>query len=351
MNENLASIQRIIDIQPIEKADSIETAKVLGWEIVIKKGEFKIGDLCTYIQIDTIVPETEQFEFLRERKFRVRSIELRGQISQGLIIPLPEGNFNEGDDVTDLIGVKKYVKTIENNDDEEVSIPKKHKKWWKKWFYEFIYKKFKKKRKTDFPTKLVPKTDEDRIQNKPWVLDNYRGKTFVVTEKLNGSSITIIRDKKYWCNYDRVCSRNFEILDKNNEWYKVYLETNFKQHMNNLQKHFLTDKIIVQGEYIGKPHDNPYKVKNEIRLFNIFVDGKKIDPNTFKQVCDLYNIPKCPFLGYITFDFDMKKLINYAEAKSILNTDVEREGLVLRDASNTISFKVISNKFLLKNEE
>ena len=89
----LASVQIIVDIQPIPEADKIVTATVLGWQIVVKKDEFKVGDLVSYIQIDTVVPETEQFDFLRERKYRVRTIKLRKQISQGLIVPLPVGKW------------------------------------------------------------------------------------------------------------------------------------------------------------------------------------------------------------------------------------------------------------------
>ena len=92
---NLASVQKIIKLTPILGADLIETATVLGWEIVVKKGEFKENDLCCYVQIDTVMPDLPEYEFLRERKFRVRTIKLRKQISQGLIIPLPKGNWKE----------------------------------------------------------------------------------------------------------------------------------------------------------------------------------------------------------------------------------------------------------------
>src|ERR1700742_3014242 len=106
----LATVERVLKIDPIEGADFIQKATVLGWELVIKKGEFSEGSLAGYIQIDTCVPETEQFEFLRERKFRVRTIKLRKQISQGLLVPLPPGDWQEGDDITDALGVKKYNK-------------------------------------------------------------------------------------------------------------------------------------------------------------------------------------------------------------------------------------------------
>lgn len=104
--QNLASVEKVLKIEPIEGADFIQKATVLGWELVIKKGEFKEGDFAGYIQIDTVVPESEQFEFLRERKFRVRTIKLRKQISQGLLVPLPAGNWKEGDDITEVLGLK-----------------------------------------------------------------------------------------------------------------------------------------------------------------------------------------------------------------------------------------------------
>jgi RNA ligase (TIGR02306 family) len=136
----LASIQKIINLTPIDGADLIEKATVLGWEVVVKKGEFKIGELCVYIQIDTVVPETEQFEFLRDRKFRVRTIKLRKQISQGLLIPISKNwkaGLCEGDDVTGYVGVKKYEKP--DNNPERYEKPRMPKKWYKKWIYIFKY--------------------------------------------------------------------------------------------------------------------------------------------------------------------------------------------------------------------
>lgn len=133
----LASVEKIINIQPIPNADAIETATVLGWEVVIKKGEYKVGDLCAYIQIDTIVPDKPEFEFLRERKFRVRTIKLRKQISQGLIVPLPINSrgfttqWNEGDDLTDVLGIIKYSKEPEMIEE----CPKMPKKWYKKYWW------------------------------------------------------------------------------------------------------------------------------------------------------------------------------------------------------------------------
>ncbi|MCW3106444.1 MAG: hypothetical protein JWQ09_950 [Segetibacter sp.] len=225
----LASVQKILDLQPIDGADLIEKATVLGWDIVVKKGEYKIGSLCSYIQIDTVVPELPEYEFLRERKFRVRTIKLRKQISQGLIVPLPKGNWKEGDDITDVLEVKKYEK-IDNNP-EKYEKPRMPKVWYKKWIYLFrynvLYKLFPKLQRlsrSPFPTKLVGITDEERIQNIPNVLRRYAGKEFIVSYKLDGSSITIIHSKVLGQSKYRICSRRFELHDKNKVTIPIYTQ-------------------------------------------------------------------------------------------------------------------------------
>lgn len=112
MERQLASIQRCVGLRPIEGADKIEVARVLSWECVVKKGEFKEGDLGVYIEIDSIVPDKPIFEFLKDKKFKVKTIRLRGQVSQGLYLPMsyfPEiRNPKEDMDVTKLLGVTKY---------------------------------------------------------------------------------------------------------------------------------------------------------------------------------------------------------------------------------------------------
>lgn len=353
---NLASAQKIIRLDPIEGADKIEKATVLGWEIVVKKGEFKGGDLVAYIQIDTVVPETEQFEFLRERQFRVRTIKLRKQISQGLVVPLPAGNWTEGDDLTSALGVRKFEKGGE--------VPwvqlRKPKVWYKRWWYivkfNYLVKLFPGMQtfnRNRFPTHLVPITDEERIQNIPGVLERYKGKLFYYTEKLDGSSITIIRDRK-WTGKPkyRICSRRFELFNDRNEWHQVFYSTNFARHIEKLVERFGTAKIIVQGEYIGKPQGNRYKLEqNEIRLFNIYVNGKRLLPGDFHDACLNLDIPHCPRLGAGNLDYDLPGILSAAEGKSVLHGKTEREGLVFRCADDGLSFKVISNKYLLENKE
>ena len=349
----LASVQKVLKVTPIEGADLIEVATVLGWNIVVKKNEYKEGDLCCYIQIDTVVPELPEYEFLRERKFRVRTIKLRGQLSQGLIVPLPKGKWDEGDDATEVIGVKKYEKP--DNNPERIERPKAPKLWYKKIIYflkyNYIYKWFPNllpKLRSPFPKELVSITDEERIQNIPKVLEQYKGKEFVVSYKLDGSSITIIHNRGKF----RICSRRFELHDKKNDWYKVFESVNFKDEILKLVKHFNTNNIIVQGEAIGKFNGNHHNLqKEQIRLFNIYVDGVRLSQDKFIEVCLANNIPHCPMYKKITLNHSMDEILKVSEIKDVLNPSVDAEGLVWRCVDGSLSFKVINNKYLLKNKE
>lgn len=355
--KNLASVQKIINITPIEGADSIETAHILGWQVVIKKGEYQIGDLCTYIQIDTVVPEKPEFEFIRERKFRVRTIKLRKQISQGLIVPLPKGSWKEGDDITDVIGVKKYEKP-DNNPVERYEKPRMPKVWYKRWAYllkyNLLYKSFpslRPKMRSHFPNHLVSITDEERIQNCPAILKAYAGKHFVVSYKLDGSSITIIHQKVFGKSKFRICSRRFELHCKKNDWYRVFVDTDFKYEILKLVRHFGTNDIIVQGEAIGKFNGNHHNLDREqIRLFNIYVNGKRLNQKEFLEICLKMNIPHCPKYKEVILNHSLEEILKESEIKDILNPKAESEGLVWRCIEDNLSFKVINNKYLLKEK-
>jgi hypothetical protein len=354
---NLASVQKVLNITPIEGSDFIETAHVLGWQVVVKKGEYKVGDLCTYIQIDTVVPDKEEFEFLRERKFRVRTIKLRKQISQGLIVPVPKGKFKEGEDVTELMGVKKYEKP-DNNPIERYEKPRMPKALHKKLFYifkyNFLYKQFpslRRKQRSPFPSHLVGITDEERIQNMPHVLKAYSGKLFVASYKLDGSSITIIHSKVLGKSKFRICSRRFELHDKKNDWYRVFNDTDFKYEILKLVNHFSTNDIIVQGEAIGKFNGNHHNLPNEqIRLFNIYVNGKRLNQKDFLDTCLKLNIPHCPKYKEVVLNHTLEEILKESEIKDILNPKVDVEGLVWRCIDDNLSFKVINNKYLLNEK-
>lgn len=350
----LASVQKIISVSPIEGADKIEVATVLGWQIVVKKDDFKVGDLVCYIQIDTVMPELPEYEFLRTRKFRVRTIKLKSTLSQGLIVPLPKGSWEEGDDVTEIIGVKKYEKL--NNNPSSVKVPKKG---YKKWIYLFkrniLFKLFpwlRKEARLPFPSSELPKTDEERIQNIPQVLNSHKGKLFIVSYKLDGSSISILHSKVFGRSKFRICSRNFELFDKNNDWYKVFVDNKFSDEILKLVKHFGTSDIMVQGEAIGKFNGNHHNLqRDQIRLFNIFVDKVRISQSEFVTVCKRWGIPHCPVYKEIVLNHTMEEMLKISQIPDILNPNTNVEGLVWRSTEDSLSFKVINNNYLLKNEE
>lgn len=369
---NLASVQRIVSLTPIAGADNIECARVLGWDVVVKKGEFNVGDLCCYIQIDCVVPETPEFEFLRVRNFRVRTIKLRKQISQGLITPLrcppycPSSEatwgitwrqFKEGDDLTEILRVVKYEKP--NTNPRRYEKPPVPKVWYKKWWYIFKYNwlyphfpRFRPKSRSPFPKHLVCITDEERIQNMPNILEQYKGKTFVASYKLDGSSITIIHSRSVGKSKYRICSRNFELHGKNNDWYKVFFQTKFEDEIQKLVTYFRTDHIIVQGEAIGSFNGNHHRLKsNQIRLFNIVVDGKRIKQHIFMAVCNELNIPHCPEHATVELNHSLEEILKFSEIKDIINPEVESEGLVWRCVDDNFSFKVINNRYLLNSND
>ena len=188
----LASIQTVNTVEPIPNADAIERIRVLGWWIVAKKGEHQPGDKIVYCEIDSLLPERPEFEFLRASSFkpahddlpagfRIKTVKLRGQVSQGICFPLsilPVGSpTDEGADVTELLGVKKWEPPVPVGMGGKV--------------------------KGGFPG-FLPKTDETRVQVLEGVIQRNQGKTFSITEKLDGTSFTaFLRQGEFG-----ICSRN-----------------------------------------------------------------------------------------------------------------------------------------------
>lgn len=228
---NLASVQKILNIEPIIGADAIEKATILGWQCVVaKKDNFKVGDLVVYIEIDSILPEKPEFEFLRPRKFRIKTIKLKGQVSQGLVLPLsilPEGKYVEGTDVTEIIGVKKYDPQLElENRLFQEKIERNNNKI-NKFFSRFPWyrKLFFKPNKSTFP-KFIKKTDEDRIQLFTNICERQTGVTFDYTEKLDGQSATyfLVQKPKLFGVFNMgyefgVCSRNLHLPKEDSSSY------------------------------------------------------------------------------------------------------------------------------------
>jgi RNA ligase (TIGR02306 family) len=333
----LASIQKIREIKPIKDADNIEIVRVNNWDVVSKKGEFKVGDLCVYFEIDSFLPIRDEFEFLRKSSykkmldiegFRLKTMRMRGQLSQGLVLPIsmfPENVLPVGLDVTDLLGVVKYEPPIPAELNGAV--------------------------KGGFPS-FIPKTDEERIQNLTDKFEEWKhqGILFYESEKLDGTSSTF-----YFNNGEfGICGRNWEYLEtEGNTFFRVARELKLEESFRKFGKN-----LAFQAELIGEGiQGNPYKIKGQtIRVFNVF----DIDTQT--------RLPIGAMIGTIMLSFDgvlivpiihaeftlpdtIDELLQHVEGKSVLNPQTNREGSVFRSLDGKISFKVISNQFLLRSKD
>ena len=364
----LASIRRIADIQPIEGADAIAVATVDGWKVVVKKDEFKVGDLALYLEIDSWVPHElapflskgqEPREYNGVKGERLRTIKLRGQVSQGLLLPLStwaparrpwtiaEEGFEEGSDLTEYLSIQKW----------EAPIPAQ----------------LQGQAAGTFPTSLIPKTDQERIQNcfgeiqkrakrfateKVWnaetqtleehpvvVPDDFKEPTYEVTMKLDGSSCTIFR----WEDELRVCSRNLELKineeNKDNTFVAMALKIGDK----------IPNGIAFQGELMGPGIQGNREgfAEHKFFVFDVFdiVKHEYLPPMMRRLVCERRELEHVPILGT---DWkapnSVEEGLAIAEGPSI-NHKI-REGLVWKcNEDPSFSFKTISNKFLLAGGE
>lgn len=352
----LASVRRIADIRPIEGADKIEVCVVDGWECVVKKDEgFKIGDLIVYIEVDSILPERKEFEFLRDRKFRVHTIKLRKQISQGLVLPLsilPNKSYREGDDVTNVLNIKKYDPQAER---EKAMLEKntmKTKNIVIKFLLRFKWfrKMYIKPRKGGFPSWIV-KTDEERIQNKVKMFEIERDlrTEFCATEKLDGQSATYYI-KRYGKKLEfGVCSRNIKLSKADNSSYWTIAR---QYNIENVLKNIIddADSVVLQGEIIGEGiQGNKYKISGyDFYAFNLIINGKKQDQSIMDILLKQQGIKSVPVIyDHIALKETIPETVSYAKGNSVLLPSQKREGLVFRNYDRNISFKVINPEFLL----
>lgn len=360
----LASIRTIKEIRPIEGADAIETAIVDGWECVVKKSEnFKAGDLVVYIEIDSIVPDRPEFEFLRDRKFRVRTIKLRKQISQGLVLPLSILPFNmkisEGMDVTDVLGIKKYDPEGEI-EEKLMQQSKKSKNPIVGFLIRFkFYRRFfaKPKRKNGFPEWIV-KTDEERIQNKTAMFDTERelGTKFIVTEKIDGQSATYFIEKRGKKFDFGVCSRNINLTNDPNHggsYWAIAKQFNIKDVLVSIANRFNVKRVVLQGENVGKSiQGNKYKISGyDFYAFNLIIGEKKIPTPQMAEILHWYKIKSVPILDTnFSLKNSVSEMVDYAKGDSAL-LKRKREGVVIRNYDRNISFKVINPEFLLEEKD
>lgn len=380
----LAHIEKIEWVKPIEGANNIELIGVLGWVCVAKKGEFQTGDLAVYIEIDSKCPENdERFEFLANKKYKVKTMKL-GKfkvISQGLALPLslfPElDGKNIGDDVSKDLKItyssEEDVKRKSNSIDPNAkfkSMAARHKNLAKKkWFRWLMKREWGKKllffflgKKRDNPKefpKWIVKTDETRIENAPFYLQNKN--PWIKTEKLDGTSCTfaIDRQKKGKDKFEFiVCNRNVRQADKNQECYhdsNIYWELADKYGIESVLTKLAIennyDRVVLQGEGVGDVQGNPYKFKeNRLYVFNLIIEGNRVGTKEMADFCDGNNLLHVPIISteyYLPKTMEEMKL--EADGYSEINPKVRREGYVYRSQDGQQSFKNVSREYLLKH--
>lgn len=383
----LAYIVNVDDIKPIEGADNIELAQVGGWRCIVNIGQFKPGDSAIFFEIDSLAPEAEWSEFLRPRKFKVKTYKLNkfGVTSQGLLMPmsiLPQNKkFKVGDDVTKVLGVKYYVaedndrKAKGGNPNEKYNRmaakhPKLAKKKWFRWLMRRMWGKrllfvflgrHIDERKHKFPA-WIKVTDEERIENMPWILDVKE--PFSAQEKIDGTSTTFFLDCTKRKHDFGVCSRHVRQMtpdqvsyhtDKDagigNVYWEMALKYDIQNVLEKIAKKHNVKRVVLQGETYGESvQGNPLHIKGrDFAAFNLIFDGERLGSLEAKEILDEYDIPFVPIIdeAYIMPD-DFEELKLQADGKSVINPKYRREGFVYRSLDGKQSCKNVSREYLLK---
>lgn len=337
VTRKLASVRQVANIVPIDGADFIEMVQIDGWECVAKKGEFKVNDKCVYFEIDSFLPVREEFEFLRkncykklmtgEEGFRVRTVKLRKQVSQGLAMPLSllglDTSLELDTDVTEILQVIKY------------ELP--------------MWDQVPQHAKGKFPD-FITKTDQERIQN-IWGKITSLNETYEVSLKLDGSSMTVYHKD----GYVGVCSRNLDLkMDMGGKFVDTAVKLGLPGALASYGKN-----IAIQGELMGPAIQKNRENFSEYKffVFDVFDIDKQtyLLPKERLAVLDsldvkLDHVPvRVNNLDFNQFN-TIKDVLEYVDVPSINNPIAE--GFVFKSTINpSNSFKVINNKYLLKCEE
>ena len=348
----LASIQMISDIIPIEGKDRIVLATVEGWHVIVTK-DFSIGDKVVFCEIDSVLPEKPEFEFLRPKNFRIKTMKMGGVVSQGICFPvsiLPERyrNCDVGEDVTDIIGVKQYEPTMDKEPEAASKSKKKYPAFLMRfaWFRKLVLPK---PRKGGFPS-FISKTDEERVQNMPWIVNDKR--CWVATEKVDGQSGTfalvrhrgILGDKFEYI----VCSRNLRLTKPDSS---SYWRVSERYSIENALRNMIGDRdwIAIQGECVGpKIQKNKYGLlEPDLYVFNLIYPTGRVDSLKAKSIIENHGMNFVPIVNpnYVLPD-TVDEILAYADGMSEI-AGTMREGIVFRSMDGKQSFKAVSNKFLL----
>lgn len=332
MNNKLATVQIVKDVKNCPNSDNLDIVQVLGWQVVTKRNQFKIGDLAIYIVIDTVLPDHPEFEFLRNKNFLIKPIRLRGQNSAGILFPtdiLSKFGYNfkeslyEGMDVTDIIKVVHYEKPLST---------------------ELAGQAY-----GGMPSDIII-TDELNLRNYPEAINELHGRSYYITLKVDGSSGTFfIKDGKFG-----VCSRRVHLKESDtNGFWKIAKKFDIE---NAIRKTFPDQNIAIQGEVYGPGvQKNPLEIKElSINLFNIFNINSRYyyDYDTIASFCNYNNIPMVKIInnGSI-FGYTLEDLIKITNIQKY-DSGKFAEGIVIRPKEPFISNilnKVWSGKIINEN--
>jgi len=341
MERILASIEKVLALDPIPDADKIEVATIKGWKVVCQKGLYEVGDLACYFEVDSWIPTAVAPFLTKPDHFpkvynevegeRLKTVKLRNQVSQGLLLPLWEETIKdkvqgleEGTDLTELLGIQKW----------EPPVPAQLAGLVKGMFPPFIRK-----------------TDQERIQNLTHYFEKYKDKKFEVSIKLDGSSMTVYKKDEDF----GVCSRNLDLKeDTCNSFWNTANKLNLREDLTRIGRN-----IAIQGELIGEGiQNNPEKIKGqEFYVFDIWdIDKRRhLTAPERKEVLSLLpQLKTVPILHesypvFVSHD-TMDKILAFAGAGPSLNAAI-REGLVFKsvevEGEEVISFKAINNQYLI----
>lgn len=347
MSRKLASIQKVWKTEPIEGADRIELAHVLGWQCVVNKGQFQEGDLGIYFEIDSFLPIRPEFEFLRSSSykktdimgegFKLRTQKFRGQLSQGLLLPLtqfPEipKNSEVGMDVTEILSIRKWEIEEKATTGGTVigMLP-----------YD------------------IPHTDETRVQTEPDLIQAFKGLEYYISTKMDGSSHSVGIDE----NGFHVTGHNYEYKDDgNSSFYNLVKERGYKEIMKKYAAEQGLNTFTIQGELCA-----PGIQQNRLRLkapewyvFTIRENGKRVGLKRMQDICKELQMTSVP-----VEEVDMDLPSKYPTVDALLMradgnypNGGKKEGIVIRPTepiycdliAAELSMKVVSNKYLLKND-
>ena len=402
----LAYVVIVDNVTPIEGYDRVELAHVSGWTIVVGKGEFHPGDPAIYFEIDSKLPEVEPFtnmEFLKSKHYKIKTQKMCKCISQGLLMSAANFGWTIGYDTADSSGDVPYIIDNKNehhyaggesrfltaelgvtyadpgdnqrkakSTDKYKSMAQRHGKLFAKQPFRFLMKHIwgkkllflffgrKKDKKNDWPAWVV-KTDEERVQNMPWILEDKS--EWIATEKIDGTSTTFTmkRGKGFRKNQFFICSRNvvFDTPEKVNKCYydsNVYLEMAEKYHIKDVLERILyeypmAEWVTIQGETYGnKIQNRDYGLKDhKFMAFNLIMSHKgRWNSVDMSKYLSNFDIPCVPILSssYILPD-TVEDILKEATGKSQIDGNM-REGIVFRSQDGTKSFKAVSNEYLLK---